>query len=559
MNRIYFICIFLPIILSNCYKDNDNSIPDEIIIEINQVFIDTKIAGTVIDHNGDKLVNYNLKINDEDYIVEGDNFIISLKEAKQRGQTIYVEKSGKIIGQTTVLLVENDINQLVINSFPNWSNIQSNTKESNISLGFLTADISNTIFQTSNFEHYIGELNISHGLFNFENNITNIGFSNLNDLLVLEPLGGFYFSIKDENNETLSVENKNPIILSLDNIPEKTTSIFHFDNKKEQWTKLIDLDNNTSSITISQSGYYLFAIHDSGIFVSGNVNYEGSHVSYHPIRWSHEHLSNSLITTMNGKWITILPENKSSSLDLVNGCNQTIQQEPITTFKSHIKNYPLDVENINNEYQKLNFKIVNCEGLTENNPSITINESTIYHFENETINTWLTLGCDDISIAGNSSNGSKGPSVPWNSSISESINTLTNCDNHTDGYTYVMIDNQIKLYDSFYFEKKENRSIFTSNDNTFIISIMGQNTGNYEEHQVNILIDDIIFGNQGYYCNCLESEIGCGITECIISKYDDHPLGWITVKIKGNVWMQNLKTNIASYLPVEAVIIHQLN
>jgi len=147
------------------------------------------------------------------------------------------------------------------------------------------------------------------------------------------------------------------------------------------------------------------------------------------MEWKNEGLHNGICATESGRWIGVLPTNSNTSLDLVNPCGETTQQETITVDSDDQTSTLINISD-NSNYQYLNHTIVDCEGNEISDGAINIESgSSTQHlvFEESNQNRWISV-CDQFEIAAyNESESASGSSIPWSASIPSQELVLSDC------------------------------------------------------------------------------------------------------------------------------------
>ena len=131
---------------------------------------------------------------------------------------------------------------------------------------------------------------------------------------------------------------------------------------------------------------------------------------------------------------------------------------------------------------------------------------------------------------------------------------LTECEELAEGYSYIQIEDDVKVYDAFFLEEAGERTILKSENEKVKFIFKGNAPGMYEEDEVNVLIDDEDFG---YYIKCENSPVGCGITEFNVTHYETNGGNGSTVRVSfsGTLWMQTVSPPVADFLDIKGVII----
>ncbi len=543
----------LALIFIGCYKDSDETPPPQVIIETSEVIINTSISGSVVDMDGNFVSNYALKVNDQINAIPADYFLLELDDLKKKGQTIHVLKDDQQIGIRTQLLVENDINHMEIEQHSPYE--QKIISGNNSKIDFtksLSADFSATQWS----DGYAGEVTVNHVLIESTNSLTPVGYSSLSDLLAVDSRGGFYLSAQTENGEEIKAEKDFPIIINTSDLDDDINSLFAFDKKDEIWV-LVSEFSSGDEIEILGEGYYTFANYSPGVFVEGIVTKEEKPVAYQPMDWDLASQSNQLCATEKGRWIALLPEQESVKVNLLNPCDESLQTETLEIEFVDIKDQNLIIGDHDN-YQQLNITVVDCHEEIVPSPSLIVdngNNPIHYVLSEDYPDRWIAV-CDEFSIAArNDATGETGPELSWSTGISDELDVLTDCEEFDDGYSFIKIRNDKKVYSVFELEVQGDRSILKSQEGNVKFIFKGMEEGMYDVTDVNVLIDDSEFGPKGYYIKCENSTLGCGIDNFNVTHFEEGNNGMIRVTFSGTMWMQTLSPLVAGNFDVEGVIV----
>lgn len=159
----------------------------------------------------------------------------------------------------------------------------------------------------------------------------------------------------------------------------------------------------------------------------------------------------------------------------------------------------------------------------------------------------------------NIKDGTSGPSFSWTTEIAAELSYLSNCQEHEDGYSFIKIRNDKKLYKAFSFDKEDGKTFLTAQDDALKLIVKGTDIGPYNVEELNIKIDDLNFGANGYAINCENSTQGCGIEEAFVSHYEETNDGWIRITFSGEAWMQTITPAAAGNFPIEGIILCKAN
>ena len=551
---LYIICVAL--LSTGCYKDVDDTPPPEVIIETTEVLINTSISGNVLDGEGNLVSNYTLLINNQPNTIPANHFLLDLEEVKKKGQTIHVFKDGLQIGIRTELLVENDINHLEIVRHPEFNQTSLMVDDPKIDFTkSLKADFSSTRWENN----YNGQITIEYVAIESNNSLTPVGYNSISELLAIDSRGGFYLNARNENGDDILAEKENPILIQTGELDEDINSLFVFDAENEIWLLVTEFTPG-DEITVLGKGYYTFAKYDSGVFVEGKITKADSPVSYQGMNWIVGSMSNNVCATEEGNWIGLLPKEERVSLNLLTPCNGSLRSETIETSTFDAKNQNFDLAG-NDNYQLLNFKVLDCEEEIVANPSFEINSGenqNVYVFSEGYTEKWIAV-CDEFDISAlNQTTGESGPEIAWSTDISDELDVLTDCNELEEGFSYIKIRDDQKVYSSFSMEIVEERTVLQSEEGNVRFYFRGMQEGKYDVDQVNVFIDDIEFGDKGYYIKCENSNVGCGIDNFNVTHFNLGDNGMIRVTFSGNLWMQTLSPSVAGNFDVEGVIVIKL-
>lgn len=555
MNRLFTFFITILLIGTGCYKNVDNTPQTpEVIIQTEEVYVTTRISGSVENSEGQTISDYYISMNGLTEDVVSDYFLIELDDARKKGQTFRVTKGGEQIGLRTELLVENDINHMVIHTHDNLKSVQKEKSNATVQLSKeLSVDFSEAKFKNE------APSNINITYVNIDNDIklTPVGYNNESHLLAIDSKGGFYLTSNEEANGTkLIVDPASPVKLDIGNIDESINGLFVLNEESDIWELVSDISSNVT-VDILAKGYYTFASYTKGVFVEGKITKDEHKVAYQPMNWSHNGMQNGICATENGRWIGLLPEKETITLKLLNPCDEALQSQAIEINNNDLKNQNLAITNTD-FYQYLNTNVIDCEGNITTNSILNItneNSDNHYVFSEQGQERWIAV-CGDFTIAAyDESSDQLGTQINWSSGLNETIDVLSTCPEFADGFSYFKIRNDTRAYTAFNIETTTNgRTRLSSVDGEIKVIFSGNGVGPVPEMKVNIVINDDKFGDTGYYVSCENSELGCGINDFKVTHYDTQQNGQIRAVFSGNIWMQTLNPNLAGTYPVEGVI-----
>jgi len=276
--------------------------------------------------------------------------------------------------------------------------------------------------------------------------------------------------------------------------------------------------------------------------------------------WHLATLSNQVCATENGKWIALLPESETIRMNLLNPCDESLQSETLDIDVNDLSGQNLIISD-NNNYQKLNITVLDCNGDTVSTPNLNVssgNEVNHYIFSENYSDKWIAV-CDEFNIAAvDETSGESGPSLSWSTSIQDELDVLTHCGEYDQGYSVLKIREDEKIYPAFELRIEGERTVLQSPDGNVKFIFKGMEERMYDVNEVNVLIDDIDFGDKGYYIKCENSSYGCGIDNFNVTHYESEGSGMVRVTFSGTLWMQTLTPSVAGNFDVEGVIVIKL-
>ncbi len=556
MKKKLLFSLSIILICGSCYEDLDNTPPSQIIIETEEIIVNTSISGSVMGMDDNIISDYLLEVNGELNVIPSDYFFLELENLKKKGQTIHVLKDEKQIGIRTQLLVENDINHMEIRQHPEYGQKIISDTDSKINFSKnLTADFTSAKWTNG----YTGEITVDY--VNIESTIplTPVGYSTISDLLAVDSRGGFYLSVRNENGVEIIADEEFPIIIKTSDLDDDVNSLFVFNREDEIWILVTEFSSG-DEVAVLGEGYYTFANYTPGVFVEGKVIKDDKPVAYQPMDWILSSLSNQIYATEKGRWIALLPERESVRVNLLNPCDESLQTETLDIEVKDIKDQNLIIEDSDN-YQQLNITILDCNGDIVSTPNLAVNNGAVelhYVFSEDYSDRWITV-CDEFGIfAVNNMTGESGPELAWSTEIMDGLDVLTDCSEFDQGYSFIKIRDDEKIYSAFELEVEGERTVLKSKEGNVKFIFQGMKEGMYNADEVNVLINDSEFGEKGYYIKCENSSLGCGINNFNVTHYESGESGMVRASFSGTMWMQTLSPSVAGNFDVEGVIVIKL-
>lgn len=522
----FTIYIILMLAMSGCYKDHDIK-EEETHIEETAVYINTNIVGKVENHKGDLIDNYKLKVGIDEYKIDKEFFNISLQGVRKKGQIIKAIKDDHTIGLSTMVIVENDYNKVIIDQLQESKMISGagsfqiqlteeitlsgNNKDTNIHLGYTKME-----YDVAAYGQY-GELLITTDA----------------ELIVIE---GF-------SEEDYTIDHKNLRGRDL------------FESMEGQW-KMIIQNPDRESLQNLKAGDYLLAASSPATLIQGSVNSDDKKITYLSMEGRSAYHTYSTYSTLSGQYVMLTPKNNEARVSCNNICGEEIYTTSIEVADK-FQQVNIDCNGIEDQVYHLQTTVLNCQGSPAVNPIIILGQSEMteeYIFDDGNVDHWL-VGCQEdlmVSALDSQSHGSS-PILKWDRSLKGDLGYLSSCDDHIDGYTYIQIDNEFKIYEPFVYTYENGKTMFSSEDGSVKFWILGNMKGLISAQDVNLYLDEKEIGG-GYFVSCQNTELGCGMDKFTITQYDEDQ-GYIRAIFEGSIWMKSFDPLKADFFDVKGCIL----
>ena len=527
--------------LTACYEDYNTPIEEEVIVEEPEIYVDAGITGKVTNSNGEGLLDYTLEINGIKYPQEDPYFLFTIEDLKKKGQLIKIIKDQIFSGLAFSYLIENDINPVEVYLFPEIETRLA-SEPANINFENITIDVAaNSGASSIEVAHLGRDLPLQSG------------FMKSGERVLLQALGGVHIAFKDANATYLNLDNINTTITTSFAKTQSTALFFLNDRGQWQW----EADANFEDISLSKSGLYLFAEYKAGIFAEGSIIKEDAPIAYQDLIWQDERLEHSIKTTVNGRFIDVVPSQADINIVVQNPCKNTITELEIATENEALQVPPVAIQS-DDDHMKLVSKIVDCEGMLVEVPAIKItngqNGDSFFLFGEDQINNWVPVCGSNFQIAAyDIESQSSGPSLPWVTQANDDLDYLSECSDFVDGYSYIEINGESKIFDPFKVVIENGQTFLSSQDDNVRFRVQGDTEQRFEVEDINVYINDETIGS-GYFISCENSTLGCGLDDFVITHLDTQD-GWVRASFSGEMWMQKLNPIRAGYYPVSGQIL----
>jgi len=556
------ITIFLlTTILISCHADFEIEPKLTDNTEQPQIIVSTQITGQVADTQGNVQNDYTLDLGTNRIEQNKRYFLERVEAVNKKGQYMEIFQDGEFKGFSHLLLLENDVNILDLHFFPELETIELSNGE-DFALGsdsrIRIQEVLNSNGEKFSEAIWVSHRNLSESKYDFQ--LGNFGYDKSNKLVSIKAVDRFHIEMKAENGETLKIDSNKPAIYNY-LVNSNSLGLFRFDQEEYAWVleeTLID-----GRCNLNDAGYYMVAEFEDGVFTEGEVLLDGTTLSYQSYAWKKEATRSVGYTSLAGKFISVVPASSELEFTALDPCKALIERLVYNSSSEHEENIVFNLENIAAQFFNLSTRVISCDTTLNQQPAIQLfsdNQSYVYAFRGEEINTWLSACNSTFDVAGyNIADDSAGPILSWNTTTDASIQYLSDCKYHTEGFSYLEIRQDKKLYPSFDFSRMGNTTILEAQTDELKFIVHGNQVGSYAVEELNIKINDSNFGNNGYAVNCENSNVGCGIQDAFVSHYEDMSNGWIRITFAGEVWMQTLAPAAAGNFPIKGTILCKAN
>lgn len=543
------------ILCSACYEDYDNTVVVD-QTEIPETTMDSGLTGRAYNNDGSLLNTYTLRINDQDYDYEEFHYEY-IDKLRKFGQVIYLMSNNEVIGFSNKLLLENDINGLDIVAFPDHRQYTISSNNDNIAIDTdLSISINRQQLLNTQNTTPQSDILVNHFSTTDQQLLSQAGhfaYDESKNLLVLDPVKLFYINTSSEGN-SLTIDTNSPLTIASAN---PSASIFYL-SERGYWKEVSSGDAQQ----ISEFGYYMIANASPGVYNEGVILKGDKPVSYIDIEYEHE-LDTKLYNTKSsslGRWAMVTYPEESVELSYNTPCGDRVSESIYTSTGVSQLDIINRIESDINVLE-LTTQVIDCSGDIAQFPAINIVSNTaslIYPYTTNNVDTWIAVCQDDVDVTGyNVFDKQAGPLLDWNIDIEDAISYLSYCDNFEDGFSFIKIRDDAKIYASPTLEIEGNKTRLTEANNKYRMNFDGMNLGSYEVEDVRIFLEDIGFGNKGYRITCEDSPAGCGIEDFSVTHYDNVGDGWTRISFSGEVWMQTINPPLAGNFQVEGVILRR--
>lgn len=534
---VLFACFFC---LTGCYENSDGTTTDTTETEFPKVTNDGFLIGTVVE-NGEIISDYTLELNDQDYGVEK-QFYLELERANKLFQPISVYKGGELIAFAVTPILYNEVNLVEVEVF-------SRSESHQITQSLLSVELSQRLSLTIDGSDMANENVDQINIHLLDNSIGYSGNENNVKRFAINHLDAFILDAGDQSLNSILTYTGYELTAHL--------GLFRFDRITSDWSLVREIDASQGTLPLETDGIYSIAEYIPAVIIAGELTHEGQQLGFAKIEIANGSLTSPYkhYSTGTGKYLAFVEQDADVEIAIQECDAQSIEQ--VTTMKEDRENVTIDFQDYEGSVYKVAAKVINCgTSQTSTTSASLINqdgESLIIPSNHEV--TLAACSDHDYNLAVDLVDESQF-SLPWSEDIDDPYIFLPNCAGVTDGYGYLMINGESKYYETFARDNTiADQIVLTSSGGEFQIRLRNNVIGHYETNEVNLVVNDVGFGQLGYAVDCGTSQLGCGLDYCQVTHLDSE---WLRVSFAGEVWMQTLQALNAGNYEVEGNILIKL-
>jgi len=552
----YLILAIMVLCCSGCY-DNYNIQEEVSVDEAPQIIFETTIVGFVSDQNNQNIDAYSFGINGDQMDFDQNYFFKEIIGAYKKNQHIDILVGGERVAFANVPLVGYDVNHLDLKIFPEASQQILDQGEQMLEL----SDAYTLNLDGSKIASNVTDLELSYGSIKDFDLLCQMGIGALNlknEALVMKSTEVFYFEMADANTRDL-VSGACALDYNIQNTSNKI-GLFEYQRSQSRWILIQELDEFNGTLELRKMGFYQIAEYEPGVYAEGRIRLEDEGIAFQKVSIENQTGKNlNLLTSANGKWVSFLPAEKELVATLFNPCEIDFPDFNIVSIQGETS-FDFELEpSFADYFFHSSLDVMDCEGGLVSYPSIQIeNNGELQIFTlDEGMNEILIPICQEVfAIAGyNVDDGVAGLEIPWQTSFEDEIGLLSACEDNSEGYNWISIDDELKFFESFQINETQESILLSTANNSFQLKFQGTGVGERAEDQVQLFIDDASFGDSGFFMNCLNSDLGCGINDFYVSHFPENAEGLMRISFSGEIWVQRINSLEAANLPIEGQIL----
>ncbi|GLR18368.1 hypothetical protein [Portibacter lacus] len=542
---LFFLALF---IISGCYKDTDYS---EVISTERgpRIVVNTTLVGSYKSNITSSNAAFSLSINDVNFEIEAEQIpYTELKNVEKKGQLIEFFEDNVRTGAAQIPFVENEINytQLIGTDPFSRSDFNQNLNlASDISLDFIDTEFSNAqagvvtdglemVYNFSEEKPYLNQL-------------VSFAYGKSGASEVVDSRASFYIGVENSGSELILT--KGEIIVRYDG--DSDLSLFYFNRDQNNWEWVSDFAQNLNTEKIVKTGWYVIGRSVAASMVKGHVGAEQVNVARQQLKFVTGDFQTNIFTTSKGNFECFIPNTESIEMNLLNQESEVILEDELNNLNDFIQiEIPESV--VANNFLKSDFEVINCDGTFSSVKSINLvydnGKGESFYLDSEKVSLFPVAHENFKVSSGN------GPELDW-STDKGGIHYLSACAGNEDGFTFMKIRDDQKLFPAFNSEMIGDRTALKDEMNRINLILETDSKGSLSSDKINISIKDESFGDAGYSVSCENAPDGCGIEVCEITYYKEDGDEWNRIYFEGTIWMQTIAPAQAGNFNVEGYIL----
>lgn len=550
--------LILLFIFTSCYKNTDNT-TEEIIIRPPTVILNAELTGSYSLDASTEKNELIIKINDEFHLA-AHNLLprIELNQAIKKGQFIELFSDNTLVGAAQLALVENEINYTKLLTIEPFQNKVLNGDFS-LSLGDMsTISFQGVTFETLVNEPYSGTIHVNYSESvdaQYNQQLSTFSFDEVGRMVVIQPELSFYFQPLTQDDQRLKI-NEGFIDLRLDGIED--ANLYHLNEENQSWEWISKIVDGQPTQEIKVSGWFLVGLGLPSVLIEGNVLKDELPISFMQLDFASEGFKTATYSTAGGKFIAFNSRNSELQIDAQNNCGSTVFSRIETMPNVDEFSLELSLEAEDGQFLKNDFLMVNCsvEEMAQSNFRITYTTGTSEIVSKVgTSQSWIPVCDGTFEISGYAAERDEfGPVLAWDLQ-DPFIGVLSNCASHLDGFSWIKIRDDVKVFQAFNSDLSMDRLTLEAENQVFRLIVEADSKGTFPEDKVNIKIDDSDFGSNGYFVSCEKAEAGCGIQELKITHLRPEGDEWNRIYFSGTIWMQTKSPPQSGNFEIEGYIL----
>jgi len=536
------------LILQACYKDIDRSITAE-VERPTTVIVDADIHLDQISDGGNSMAANAALINGTSYQINTDSGLIEdVKNLNQRGQFIELFVDNTRVGAFQTTIIENQVNNLQATTLSPFK-LEELSEEWSDTDEFALEIITPSFTDQSGLDYQgrvYSERNFSTED-SFNDGLITYAINKEGRRVVVDVSASFFLGFQDETGRDLSITSGE---LEL-NVGVDMAELYWFSKDERLWIHASDIVSGQNTSKLKSDGWFAIGTSHSAVYHRGNLELENTAIAKQALTVTSPHVNRTIFTSSAGGYAFFYESEEETKLEFFTKSQVLLSHELKSASDSESElEIPSNFKDLH--YLRGDFEVINCVGGMEDKKALTIQDlsgkqRSFVIPRNEV--AWLPVDGDEFTLISGA-----GPELLWKREKG-AIHYLTNCPDFKDGFSFLKIRDNTKVYPAFNANREMQKSILSSASNEVKFIVEASAKGSYEEEYINVGINDPSFGEQGYFVSCENAADGCGIDVCEISYFKEDGDEWNRIFFSGEIWMQTIDPPQAGNFEVEGYII----